>query len=55
MFQVSTLMHDDVSKIPTEKPRSPNASAKTLVNYKEDFFGKPTFLTVSGQLAVEVS
>merc|ERR1712151_865335 len=23
------------------------------VNYKEDFFGKPAFLTVSGQLSVE--
>lgn len=23
------------------------------MNYKEDFFGKPAFLTVSGQLAVE--
>eukprot|EP00922_Rhytidocystis_sp_ex-Travisia-forbesii_P064729 GHVS01096143.1.p1 GENE.GHVS01096143.1~~GHVS01096143.1.p1 ORF type:complete len:629 (+),score=104.46 GHVS01096143.1:72-1958(+) len=25
----------------------------STINYKQDFFGKPTFLTVSGQLAVE--
>ena len=27
--------------------------AERKVNYKEDFFGKPAFLTVSGQLSVE--
>jgi len=41
MFQVSTL---DMEKPPKENGK---------VNYKEDFFGKKTFLTVSGQLNEE--
>jgi asparaginyl-tRNA synthetase len=42
MFQVTTLDLDNV-------PRTPEGA----VNYDEDFFGKRTYLTVSGQLAVE--
>jgi asparaginyl-tRNA synthetase len=42
MFRVSTL---DMENLPL------NDEGK--VNYKEDFFGKETFLTVSGQLNVE--
>jgi|TARA_B110000014_G_scaffold263361_1_gene259867 asparaginyl-tRNA synthetase len=42
MFRVSTL---DMENLPR------NDEGK--VNYKEDFFGKETFLTVSGQLNVE--
>jgi len=47
MFQVTTILpkpHEKVT-VPTTK--------EGLVDYKFDFFGKPTFLTVSGQLAVE--
>lgn len=39
MFQVTTLPLDDVPKTPDGK-----------VDYSKDFFGKPTNLTVSGQL-----
>lgn len=49
MFQVTTLLQnskDDVSKIPTN-PETSNA------NYNADFFKRPTFLAVSGQLNVE--
>lgn len=42
MFRVSTL---DMMNIPRDD--------KGNVDYKEDFFGKETFLTVSGQLNVE--
>jgi asparaginyl-tRNA synthetase len=42
MFQVTTL---DLAN----PPRLPDAQ----VNYAEDFFGRPAYLTVSGQLAVE--
>jgi len=42
MFQVTTL---DIAN----PPRSTDGS----INYQEDFFGRRTFLTVSGQLAVE--
>lgn len=44
MFKVTTLDFDDV-------PRNEDGS----VNYKEDFFGKPTNLTVSGQLEGELA
>lgn len=47
MFQVSTIMKEDVEKIPV-KMDEPNE-----VDYNQDFFNKPAFLTVSGQLAVE--
>jgi len=45
MFQVSTILtekHKDVPVLPDGK-----------IDYKKDFFGKPAFLTVSGQLNVE--
>ncbi len=47
MFQVTTLLPkgDEKPKIPLTK--------EGLVDYKQDFFGKVTNLTVSGQLAVE--
>lgn len=41
MFQVTTL---DLNNVPKEKG---------AVDFKKDFFDKPAFLTVSGQLAVE--
>jgi len=44
MFQVTTVLPAD-GKAP--------AMAAGKVDYSKDFFGKPAFLTVSGQLAVE--
>lgn len=41
LFQVTTLNIDNPPK------------DKDLINYKKDFFSKPTFLTVSGQLNAE--
>jgi asparaginyl-tRNA synthetase len=43
MFQVSTLSHD-----------KPPRTATGGVDYAQDFFGEPTFLTVSGQLNAEI-
>lgn len=43
MFQVSTLDMNNVPKTPEKK-----------VDYSKDFFGSPTFLTVSGQLNGEI-
>jgi asparaginyl-tRNA synthetase len=49
MFQVSTIMKEDTKDIPcSEDPTKP-----TEVDFKKDFFDKPSYLTVSGQLAVE--
>ncbi|MEZ6061139.1 MAG: asparagine--tRNA ligase [Planctomycetaceae bacterium] len=42
MFQVTTL---DLAKL---------AAAKTEIDFKQDFFGKPASLTVSGQLEAEI-
>lgn len=42
MFQVTTMNLDDIAKQSIEK-----------LNYRYDFFDKPSFLTVSGQLAAE--
>lgn len=50
MFQVTTLLNDDVTKIPTTVE---NKNKTNNVNYKDDFFSKKSFLTVSGQLDVE--
>jgi asparaginyl-tRNA synthetase len=47
MFQVTTLLPK-----PNEKGKVP-LTKEGLVDYKQDFFDKPAFLTVSGQLAVE--
>ena len=49
MFQVTTIMNEEVDKIPTDK----EVKDKQVVDYKNDFFNKPSYLTVSGQLAVE--
>lgn len=45
MFQVTTL--------PVDKPDTIARTEDGAVDYKQDFFEKPTFLTVSGQLAAE--
>jgi asparaginyl-tRNA synthetase len=42
MFQVTTL---DLAKL---------AQVKTEIDYSQDFFGKPSYLTVSGQLEAEI-
>jgi asparaginyl-tRNA synthetase len=44
MFQVSTSIPNKVADIPHKDG---------VVDWSKDFFGKPAFLTVSGQLAVE--
>ncbi len=44
MFRVTTL-----------DPKNPSLNEDGSVNYKEDFFGKPTNLTVSGQLEAELA
>lgn len=51
MFRVTTLDLDNVSELPMKK----DEDGKKLdgVDYEEDFFGKPAFLTVSGQLGGE--
>ncbi len=46
MFQVTTLLPADGKG---DLPRLPNGD----INFSKDFFGKPTSLTVSGQLQVE--
>ncbi|MCQ2819528.1 MAG: asparagine--tRNA ligase [archaeon] len=47
MFQVTTLFPSPNEKV------SLKTTPEGLVDYKDDFFSKPTYLTVSGQLAVE--
>ena len=47
MFQVTTIMKDRTDRIPTMD------DDEEEVDYKSDFFNKPSYLTVSGQLAVE--
>jgi len=51
MFRVTTLDLDNVSELPLKK----DEEGKPLegVDYEKDFFGKPAFLTVSGQLGGE--
>merc|ERR1719272_2929269 len=44
MFQVTTLMMDALKE---------NKPIPAKPDYTKDFFGKPAFLTVSGQLSVE--
>jgi asparaginyl-tRNA synthetase len=51
LFRVTTLDLDKVSTLPMLK--SEEGEATDQVDYKEDFFGKPAFLTVSGQLGAE--
>lgn len=48
MFGVTTLLNEKkISKIPFDEKN------KDDINFKKDFFGKESSLTVSGQLAVE--
>ena len=47
MFQVTTLLP------PPKQKYTPKLTKEGLVDYKDDFFAKPTYLTVSGQLEVE--
>ena len=47
MFQVTTLLP------PPKEKCNLKLTKDGLVDYKEDFFAKPTYLTVSGQLEVE--
>jgi asparaginyl-tRNA synthetase len=48
MFQVTTVLPK-----PHEKFEKLALNQNGTIDYSKDFFGKPTFLTVSGQLAVE--
>jgi asparaginyl-tRNA synthetase len=43
---VTTILKDTVEELPIVKE-------KNEINYKEDFFGRKAYLTVSGQLNVE--
>jgi asparaginyl-tRNA synthetase len=43
---------ESTASVPKEAPK-PEQFHEKLVNYKKDLFGKPSFLTVSGQLSVE--
>jgi len=51
MFRVTTLDLDNVSELPMKKDE--DGKQLDSVDYEEDFFGKPSFLTVSGQLGGE--
>lgn len=51
MFRVTTLDLDNVSELPIKKDEE--GKELNAVDYEEDFFGKPAFLTVSGQLGGE--
>jgi asparaginyl-tRNA synthetase len=51
MFRVTTLDLDNVSSIPVAKDEEGASTGKA--DYAQDFFGKPAFLTVSGQLGAE--
>lgn len=55
MFRVTTLDLDHISKLPRETKKDSEGKVTTFdkVNYAEDFFAKPAFLTVSGQLGAE--
>lgn len=68
MFRVTTLPLDNLDAIKREKPaktdnnESTTSSSSTVLakpatkvgaDFSEDFFGKPTYLTVSGQLSGE--
>jgi asparaginyl-tRNA synthetase len=43
----------DMFRVTTLDPAAPPRSESDAVDYSQDFFGKPTFLTVSGQLEAE--
>ena len=50
MFQVTTMLPKPFEKF---DPKSIKLDKNGLIDYKGDFFSKPTYLTVSGQLEVE--
>ena len=50
MFQVTTLDYEALAKKALDAHTSPN---DFTIDYSNDFFGKPTYLTVSGQLEGE--
>ncbi|HMP17459.1 MAG TPA: asparagine--tRNA ligase, partial [Gemmatales bacterium] len=52
LFKVSTLDFEKLPRIPSN-PNQQSPSESSSVDYSRDFFGKPAFLTVSGQLQVE--
>src|SRR5439155_9853393 len=50
MFKVTTL---DLARVP--RPAAvPSGKAEAAVDFSQDFFGRPTYLTVSGQLEAEI-
>jgi asparaginyl-tRNA synthetase len=54
MFRVTTLPIDRPQQIPLQRPQPTTATvAGTATDFSQDFFGKPAFLTVSGQLSGE--
>jgi len=50
MFQITTLLKNGTSSIPD----IPTLKDGKTIDYTQDFFGKPSFLTVSGQLNGEM-
>jgi asparaginyl-tRNA synthetase len=50
MFQVTTL---DLEKIAAKTAAADKKGSGPLIDYGKDFFGKPAYLTVSGQLEAE--
>lgn len=44
----------ELFRVSTIDPNAPPKTDKGVVDWKEDFFGKPTYLTVSGQLNAEI-
>ncbi|KAH7650127.1 asparaginyl-tRNA synthetase (NOB+tRNA synthase) [Cryptosporidium bovis] len=55
MFRVTTLLpvEDDTTKLSTIPTTKLEGSNELIIDCKKDFFGKASFLTVSGQLALE--
>ena len=52
LFRVTTLDLDNVSSLPLEKTEDGKGTTDKIDN-SQDFFGKPAYLTVSGQLGGE--
>ena len=44
----------EMFRVTTIDPANPPRDADGRIDYEEDFFGRPTFLTVSGQLEAEI-
>eukprot|EP00565_Helicotheca_tamesis_P008491 CAMPEP_0185725418 /NCGR_PEP_ID=MMETSP1171-20130828/1695_1 /TAXON_ID=374046 /ORGANISM="Helicotheca tamensis, Strain CCMP826" /LENGTH=561 /DNA_ID=CAMNT_0028393551 /DNA_START=199 /DNA_END=1884 /DNA_ORIENTATION=- len=53
MFRVTTMDLDNISTMPRAKDAEDEKKETDGVDYSEDFFGKPAYLTVSGQLGGE--